>query len=293
MGTWARNKKQACRLFIIFARESPRAILFRRGPTKWTRLILWNTDTDEFTYGQWFNGRIYERRCDLSPDGNLLIYFVHKINGRTLKDTEYTYAWTAVSKPPYLTALALWPKGDCWHGGGLFDDNTTVFLNHKPAVAVPHPKHLPQKLTVHPNPNAGGEDEPIYAMRLDRYGWKVEQEWKLSYEGIPRFYVTQVPEIRSRAHPTMNYRILLTRRMDVLDYKETFSVVDDQDQYMADTMRAEWVDWDKLGRLVILKDGKIFVGVQNGKEFEIKEIANFNAQVPESIVAPEWATKWQ
>src|SRR5262249_17885427 len=44
--------------------------------------------------------------------------FAQKITGRSKKDTEYTYAWTAISRPPFLTALALWPKGDCWHGAG-------------------------------------------------------------------------------------------------------------------------------------------------------------------------------
>ena len=73
----------------------------------------------------------------------MLVYFAQKIEGRTLQDTEYTYAWTAVSRPPYITALALWPKGDCWHGGGLFQDNKTLILNHKPDVAKAHPNHIP------------------------------------------------------------------------------------------------------------------------------------------------------
>ena len=28
--------------------------------------------------------------------------------------------WTAISRPPWFTALAVWPKGDSWGGGGLF-----------------------------------------------------------------------------------------------------------------------------------------------------------------------------
>ncbi len=57
------------RLFIIVARKSHAAVIFRRGPAKWVQLIKWNTKTDTFEAGQWFHGRIYERRCDLSPDG--------------------------------------------------------------------------------------------------------------------------------------------------------------------------------------------------------------------------------
>jgi len=80
------------RLFMVFARNSSTAVIFRRGPSKWVQLIKWNTKTDAFEPGQWFNGRIYERRADLSPDGSLLIYFAQKITARSKKDTEYTYA---------------------------------------------------------------------------------------------------------------------------------------------------------------------------------------------------------
>ena len=38
-------------------------------------MIGWNLNTDEFTLGQWLYGRIYEYRCDLSPDGRYLLYF--------------------------------------------------------------------------------------------------------------------------------------------------------------------------------------------------------------------------
>jgi hypothetical protein len=63
------------RLHMILARKAHTAVIFRRGPSKWVQLIKWNTDTDDFDLGQWFHGRIYERRCDLSPDGSLLVYF--------------------------------------------------------------------------------------------------------------------------------------------------------------------------------------------------------------------------
>lgn len=162
------------RLFIIFARKSPTAVIFRRGPSKWVQVIKWNTKTDVLEPGEWFNGRIYERRSDLSPDGSLLIYFAQKISARSKRDTEYTYAWTAISKPPFLTALALWPKGDCWHGGGLFKNNSVVLLNHKPEVAKPHKEHKPHRLLVIPNKQAHGEDDPIFSQRLERDGWELK-----------------------------------------------------------------------------------------------------------------------
>lgn len=52
--------------------------MFRRGPSKRVQILKWDMETDTFTPGQWFNGGIYERRCDVSPDGQPLIYFAAK-----------------------------------------------------------------------------------------------------------------------------------------------------------------------------------------------------------------------
>ncbi len=279
------------RLFIILARQAPRAVIFRRGPTEWTRLILWKTDTDELIDGQWFNGRVFERRSDLSPDGTRLIYFARKIRARTLADKEYTYAWTAISKPPYLTALALWPKGDSWHGGGLFEDNETVFLNQRPERAKPHPNHQPHGLIVRPNPNASGENDPLYSMRLTRDGWGVNQEWKLSYS-YPTYYTTVQPEIRVRPRPSGEFEVQMTRRLDRFDYRESFSLVNRTGESVIDPAKIEWADWDHNGRLVLLKEGKLLVGEESNGRFALRELADFSSQKPEPMAAPQWATEW-
>ena len=65
----------ATRLFVLPARKSPLAAIFRRGPSNHVLLIQGNLDQDTFTPGQGFKGRIYERRCDLSPERDMLLYF--------------------------------------------------------------------------------------------------------------------------------------------------------------------------------------------------------------------------
>lgn len=178
-------------------------MILRRGPSKWVQVILWHTDDDTFAYGPWFHGHIYERRCDLSPDGALLLYFASKITGRTLRDPEDTYAWTVISQPPYLTALALWPKGDMWDGGGLFRDRRTVVLNHDPAHMAPHPAHRPRQLKIVPASAAEdrwprGENSPIYDERLERDGWMREKK------GVgPPFRVSSRQRRWEAAHPTV------------------------------------------------------------------------------------------
>jgi hypothetical protein len=90
-------------------------------------VIKWNTQEDAFEHGQWLHGRIYEERCGVSPNGSLFVYFALKY-GKVATKQGYEQTYTAVSRPPFLTALALWPTGSTWGGGGRFMDNQTLRL---------------------------------------------------------------------------------------------------------------------------------------------------------------------
>jgi len=278
---------------MIMARKSNTAVIFRRGPSRWTQIIKWNTKKDTFEYGHWFSGRVYERRCDLSPDGTKLIYFVSKFNRKTIQDSEYTYAWTAISKPPWLTALALWPKGDCWHGGGMFESNEKVFLNHKPEQSQPHPKHQPKRLAVVPNPNAAGENEPLYSMRLTRDGWNLVEEWKIQHKYGSGF-VTDQPEERLLRHPRERHLQLLMRKMlRGYRYWEEYEILDTKTGDQIPLIDVECANWDQRGRLVLLTQGKLKIGrLDENNGLKQKELVDFNNQEPEEIDSPAWAKRW-
>jgi hypothetical protein len=138
-------------LFVITAREAPLAVVIRRGPSAWVHLTLWDMRNDSFTPGAWFRGRIYEEKCDLSPDGELFVYAAHQ--GRRL-GTSYSDSWTAVSRAPWLHALALWPMHTTYGGGGRFTGKRRLVLR---GVSAPHPEHPPHGLEV-----ANG-DAPLHA----------------------------------------------------------------------------------------------------------------------------------
>ena len=111
--------KAYVRLHLFFATENDRAVILRQGPSKQYRMILWDRGTDTFEDGQWIKQRIYLDWCDLSPDGEHFIYFT--LSGKWSDESEGAY--TVISKPPYFTALHLFPEGSTWGGGGRFIDN--------------------------------------------------------------------------------------------------------------------------------------------------------------------------
>lgn len=132
------------RLFVIFAKEAHVAAIFARGPSNWFHVIRWDTSKDSFEPGAWMRARLYPQRCDLSPDGELLLYFV--LQARPWR-TNYKSSWTAVSRLPWLHALGLWPEGGTWGGGGYFITNRVISLATgfgSPA----HPDHIPHGLDV-------------------------------------------------------------------------------------------------------------------------------------------------
>lgn len=117
------SAKPMIRLHLFFATENDRALILRQGPSRQFRMILWQRDDDSFEDGQWIRNKVYVERCSLSPDGRHFIYFL--LDGRWSSDARGSFS--ALSRPPYWTALALFPQGDTWGGGGVFLDNTHYF----------------------------------------------------------------------------------------------------------------------------------------------------------------------
>jgi hypothetical protein len=282
------------RMYLLLARRAPVGVVFRRGPSRYVELVRWDVERDEFVRGHWFHGRIYERRCDLSPDGELLVYFASKFTKRTI-NSDYTYAWTAVSKPPWLTALALWPKGDCWHGGGLFRARRRLMLNHRPDQATPHPKHRPTQLEVEPNPEARGENDPLYTERLRRDGWAELQPWQREWREGTKYggYVTLAPGILARSHGALRYRVLLERRIEGYTYREAFRLEGPGGEVPLPAGSLAWLDWDHRGRLVALQEGRVLVAeVRPSGLGDWRTLIDLGGDVPESRATPPQATVW-
>jgi hypothetical protein len=291
--------RSATRAYVILARKAQVGVIFRRGPSKQVLLIKWDLERDTFAFGQWLRGRIYERRSELSPQGDLLLYFA--ANWR-----KPFQSWSAISRPPYLTALALWPKGDGWGGGGKFSAGNDIQLNHRSdEMALADGFSLPKWLHVGQfgDRPGWGEDDPVWAERLVRDGWTLESQPR---EVTPNFKAKVVwefdpPITWQKRHPLCSRE--LTLRMSIVGMHEqngAWYLIDHsivrKDGSVELIGRSEWADWSASSDLLFSKSGKLFrLGLHDhtlpGIE-AAKELADFSRLEFQSMESPHEMRQW-
>jgi hypothetical protein len=288
--------KSSTRIFAILARAAPVGVILRRGPTRQVMLLKWHLGSDTLEPGQWFKGRIYERRCDLSPSGDLFVYFAAK--HRPPYGT-----WTAISRPPYFTALALWPKGDAWGGGGVFESELALALNHWPSQdKLADGFQLRPKLSVSlfgARPG-WGEDFPIYEALLARRGWALVDRPKHPKPkwGAPvvwRFERPIVYEHVAKKGRRLQMKIKGVKQKNDAWYWIDYAVLDRGGDTLLDLPHTDWADWDR-DDLVYAREGKLFRVPK--KSFDAgapqpKLIADLSDLKFDPQPAPSWATRWR
>jgi hypothetical protein len=73
-------------------------------------------------------------------------------------------SWTAISTPPYFTALAFWPSDGNWTGGGVFVSNRVMAINEKPDAMTPIQKvPMPRSIQIQRYDNT--QPAPMSAIR--------------------------------------------------------------------------------------------------------------------------------
>ena len=254
-------------------------MVIRRGPSKSVCTLLWDRSKDTFKLGQWLRGRIYERRCDLSPDGKHFIYFA--MNGRW--DGELKGSWTAISKTPYLKAISLWAKGDCWHGGGLFRNNRSYWLNAGYGMDQRlNPASLKHDATFPFHEAYGGECQGVYFIRLQLDGWKLVGHESKGGDGLSCFE-KQLPKgwvLRKTAHATLEHPV------GTGCYFDTHSLHNNRTGQMIDCARWEWADLDGK-RLVWVSDGILRAAKLSEQRLMGETVLyDFNAMKFEALPAP-------
>jgi hypothetical protein len=293
MGAMSEPPAPSTRIFGVMARNAPRVVLIRRGPSKQVMLLTWNTDTHEFHGGQWLKGRIYEERCDLSPSGEKLIYLAahHKAP---------PYAWTAVSRPPYLTALVMWPNLGTWGGGGLFEGERIIALNSHCGLAPSEGFAVPPDIKVVPIGRwmGRGEDDPIRSVRMKRDGWLLVDEGECTDHRFGERYRFEFTRPERWHKPlgafTLERRLLGIGEWDGPSRARDHRVLDSSGAIVADLGPSDWADWSRSGELLFARDGQVWrtAPASGNRLKEPEELLDLRAMRFEQMPPPREALDW-
>jgi len=226
-------------------------------------------------------GQDLRHRCDLSPSGNLLVYLAAKHRGPI--DT-----WNAVSKPPYLTALALWPNLGTWGGGGLFEDESTLLLHHD-APKLAEGFSLPARMKVQSLGYSLGMNEfdGVYHARLLRDGWTLRQKGELGKHRTKSDRSWRFEPVRLYERTMLHKKVMRIIQMQMRAiagegswYKVDHALLDKNHELLLALPGTSWAEWDSNGDLLFADGGKLF-RLPWGNRGEVgrddaKEIADFS-----------------
>lgn len=277
------KEQYPARLHAVFAKDQPYAVVFRRGPSKRVCSLLWDRSKDTFKLGQWLIGRIYEKRADLSPDGKYLIYFA--MNGKW--DSETGGSWTAISKAPWLKAIELYSKGDCWEGGGLFLTKNRYWLNDRyftPGKTLKQSSEVTRDDAYVPEGEFGAEDTGVYYRRLIRDGWKLISQKEISKWNSETTFEKAIPKgwiIRKIAHEQVD------SPKGKGCYWDEHELINDESEAKLVFKDWEWAELDGKSVVWASKGCMYRASVKNRTELgEPKLLYDFNSLEFEEIQAP-------
>lgn len=246
--------RRSARIHLLCAQATPRVVVIRRKPTRVFHILLWDTRRDTIEAGSWFYGRLYEKRCDVSPDGRWLVYFA------AAQTRQGTRSWTGLARPPWLKAVAFHAGADTWLGGGFWRDAKTLCVTAYPGWDMPAPEdrgvrpRLPFAVRRHDWQRDAGDLE-VLTHRFDR-DWRPDEA-----NSAPRSTVAARGNWSVRGvtwtwirRPDLHQPALRVR--GPVDAATGFAFsLDGFPELLAE---ADWADYDALGQLVFARAGVLF-----------------------------------
>ena len=273
----------APRIYCIPATAAPVVAVIRRGPAKWFQLGRWDLARPSYEPGSWFRGNLFPQRCDLSPDGWWFSYFALS-SGRSEWAAGRTYC--AISRLPWLTALATWKQDGTWTRGYHFTDGGNWEVGEptigdvrpcraRYGMAVTRPSQFAVERrrgwvessdTPPRRPNDVWDERRVVAMEKARPG---RPQWRLRVQGLYAAFRASA-ELWNPA-------------------ESSTTVVHGEKQHeMTD---AQWADWSSDGRLLVAaRDGKL----QMREEWDAPPVfqEDLAALEPDPKPAPPEARHW-
>ncbi len=275
----------ACRLYVLTAAKAPLALVLRRGPTGWWHLMQWDLEALTLTPGAWFHGYLYPRRCDISADGRLFGYYTLKMTGA---HQGWPDAFFAVSKAPWLQALAAWKTCGTWTWGCQFLEGEKLSIQ---AAVEQQPFHgtYPHPFSTSPM----GTDWP------KRDVWnEMKRGWLLSGNDDPLVAPPSLAMRRKQPGRTGGAVLGLIHkgvnfRKPGMEGVQLEYFLQESPNDVTPLVDAVWADWDHDGRLLMAtRSGTLEILECQGTTLKQVWSVDLRDRTPDPQPAPDWASHW-
>jgi hypothetical protein len=263
------------RLFGIPALRAPVVAVLRRGPSKWFHLGAWDVGGPSYRAGAWLHGTVYPQRCDLSPDGRWFCYFALKAGAAWEPGPTYL----AISRLPWLSALAAWGTGGTWTQGIHFVDDRRVWEPSEPETGNVGPIR---------------ERFGLRIARADSFAVERRRGWRETDDTPPRDPADAWDERRDVA---MEKAGLEGR---VLRVSGSFAAFRSSRNHRSEAVYqldgttldgVQWADWSAAGDLLVATvDGRLQVRASDGRAAEWEH--DLSAMEPDPTPPPAEASAW-
>jgi hypothetical protein len=260
------------RIFGIPASEADVVAVVRRGPSGWSHLGRWDVVQRSYQPGAWLHGTLYPQRCDVSPDG---CWFLGFVVGAARPGWAPGNTYVALSRLPWLAALAAWGTGGTWSRGVAFTDRS---VNELGTPDVGDVARLPFGLSV---------------TRAASFAVERRRGWQESDDTPPRGDTDVWDEQRSE-------RVRMEKRQPggtaVLAVAGTYAAFRSGQpgpvRYCLDGTLlpdVQWADWSRDGRLLVATtSGRLEIRDARG----IAWASDLSAFTPDPQPAPPEALRW-
>jgi hypothetical protein len=270
------------RIHCLPATEAPVVAVLRRGPGGWSHVGRWDLAAARYEPGAWLRGRIFPRRCDLSPDGRFLCYFAHKPGSRWEPGDTYV----ALSKLPWLTALHAFGTCGTWTRGFFFS-------RERGDDADPAELPIPSRLRSIPvvqfanERRRGWVEAPDSPPRDPADAWDQRRNARMQKRQPGGEHVLQVQSLgHAGGEFGVDQAVDGLRVRYGLESRGELEPLDD----------LQWADWDREGRLLVAtRCGKLQI-----RELAARTAAGWTNVCEEDLAplepdpapAPPWAAHW-
>lgn len=277
------------RLFGIPATRSPIVALLRRGPSDWSQVSRWDTLAGTVEPGAWIRANLYPQRCDLSPDGRWFAYFTLRASARWKAGPTYV----AVSRLPWLTALAAWGTAGTWTRGVHFTDDRRILGPGEPDEGDVGPLRVRYGFGLEVN-------RPIAFAVERRRGWldapgspPLDRELDPWDERRARGLVVHKPRPGTGPGTTLSVEgwFAAFRAGQPSWSGIAYRVIDREGRRELDGV--QWADWDARGRLLVATtDARLEIRREPWDRGSVEWSLDVAGWRPEPVAPPPIAGRW-